>query len=202
MLGPAFPFRIAGMIHVANTLEEQGAVLAGQPLRLATTVRVDRHPSGAVHCVLETEASQQGRPVFSCSSDYLAVRGARGGAAAKPAPEPALPLAVGTWRPGPAAGRQYAAVAGDWNPIHLYRWSARLFGLPAPIIHGMHTMGKACALLEGVLGRRIVMLSGRFRSPIALGDEVALAADLAAGAYAVSGHGRRAVEGSFRAAGG
>lgn len=200
MLGPQFPWRIPGMIHVANALEEHAAPQAGVPLVLATVVRTERHPSGAVHCVLDTQATQQGNVVFSCSSDYLAVRGTRGAGHKAQAPDAPLPAPLGSWKLGQASGREYASVSGDWNPIHLYRWSARLLGLPAPIIHGMHTMGKACALVEGALGRRVVALSGKFRSPIRLGDEVLLAADLAGGSFVVTDQGRRALEGSFRAA--
>lgn len=35
------------------------------------------------------------------------------------------------------AGRKYAWLSGDFNPIHLYPWTSRLFGFKHPIVHGM-----------------------------------------------------------------
>jgi acyl dehydratase len=43
-------------------------------------------------------------------------------------------------------GRQYAPIANDHNPIHLYGWSARLFGFKSAIMHGMWSVGRALAL--------------------------------------------------------
>jgi acyl dehydratase len=34
------------------------------------------------------------------------------------------------------AGRKWANFNGDFNPIHLYTWSAKLFGFRSPIVHG------------------------------------------------------------------
>ncbi|HKP76897.1 MAG TPA: MaoC/PaaZ C-terminal domain-containing protein [Longimicrobiaceae bacterium] len=46
---------------------------------------------------------------------------------------------VTRWRIPAGAGRRYAAVSGDWNPIHLFRWTARPFGFRHPILHGFCT---------------------------------------------------------------
>ena len=94
-------------------------------------------------------------------------------------------------------GRRYAQVSGDWNPIHLWRWSARLFGVQQPIVHGMHTIARACALLEQAGGQRIASIGARFVAPVPLGSEARLEADWAAGRYFVLVGDRLAVEGGF-----
>jgi hypothetical protein len=196
MLGPGAPFRIAGMIHVANELAELQPVDADAPLELDTVVTLaPPQPNGAVHVLLSTTGRQDGRAVFTCSSDYLAVRGGRG-AGKSPSASPALPE-LGRWTLSRAAGRAYAGVSGDWNPIHLWPWTARLMGMRAPIIHGMHTLGKACALLEMQGERHVGAISARFKAPIALPGEAILTGDLAAQAYAVLSGGREAVTGEF-----
>jgi acyl dehydratase len=197
MLDAAFPFRLAGAIHVDNALSAGIQPAAGRALELVTGVQVGpAAANGAVHAVLDTRASQDGALVFSCRSTYLVVRGKRGGGQHAPRPAPALaPLA--RWPLAPSSGREYAALSGDWNPIHLWPWSARLMGLKTSIIHGMHTQGRACAGLERAGGRPVTRLDGRFRAPIPLGSEVALAADLAAGQYTGESGGRLAVEGHF-----
>ncbi|WP_230029765.1 MaoC/PaaZ C-terminal domain-containing protein [Massilia sp. Bi118] len=199
MLGAAFPFRLVGAIHVDNTLRAGVQPVTGRPLELATEVRIEPpSANGAVHAVLDTQATQDGQLVFACSSTYLVARGKRsgGGPRASATAAPAL-ASVSAWRLSAASGRHYAALSGDWNPIHLWRWSARLMGLKAPIIHGMHTLGRACAELERAGGRPLARLDGRFRATIELGAEAALAASLADGRFTVGTGGRVAVEGEF-----
>ena len=201
MVDPAFPFRLAGMIHVANVIEE----FANSPVppldparalvvRNALTIEPPTG-SGARYCVFETLAEQDGRPIFRCESRYLAVRGERR-PKVRLALDGALGEPVGAWTLPPYEGRLYARASGDWNPIHLWPWSARLMGLQKPIIHGMHTVGKVCALLEQASGRRVVRLDAAFAAPIALGSAVRLEADWAQGRYYVRTE-RLAVEGSF-----
>jgi acyl dehydratase len=198
MLGAAFPFRLVGAIHVDNALSAGIQPAPGRPLALETTVEVGTPAAnGAVHAVLATRAAQDGGFVFGCRSTYLVVRGRRGGGHHAAAPSPATMLPLAEWRLSLSSGREYAALSGDWNPIHLWPWSARLMGLQGPIIHGMHTLGRACAGLERAGGRPVTALDGRFRAPIALPGTVSLAADLDAGRYVVEAGGRVAVEGAF-----
>jgi hypothetical protein len=198
MLSPAFPFRIAGMIHVANTLSEQRCADPLRPLIIRTTSSISPpSPSGAVNVTLDTAGEQDGGVVFTCSSTYLAVRGRRAQGSTRRQDAPISQPQLAQWQLEAASGRRYAAVSGDWNPIHLSGWSARLMGLRSPIIHGMHTVAKACAALERQAQRRPVALSARFQAPVPLRRSVTLFADLAAGTYAVGCDGRLAVEGSF-----
>jgi acyl dehydratase len=198
MLANPFPYRIPGIIHVENTLQEHSPPDLKAPLRLDTTARIlPPAANGAVHCVFETKASQGGRLVFTCSSNYLAVRGQRGGNTGGRRAEAQHGPVAATWRLAPFSGRAYASVSGDWNPIHLWPFTARLMGLRSPIIHGMHTVAKACAALEGLSQARITLISARFKAPIPLPGEAQLSAEMDAGAYVVTCGGRTAVEGTF-----
>jgi hypothetical protein len=149
MLGAAFPYRLAGAIHVDNALSAGSQPALGRPLLLETAVEAGAPAAnGAVRAALDTHASQDGHPVFTCRSTYLVVRGRHGGGPRPAAPERAPMTPLAGWQLSSSSGRDYAALSGDWNPIHLWAWSARLMGLKAPIIHGMHTLGRACAELE------------------------------------------------------
>jgi acyl dehydratase len=198
MLGASFPFRLAGAIHVDNALRAGIEPVPGRPLQLATEVRIAAPAAnGAMHAALDTRATQDGALVFACRSTYLVVRGkrAKGSRTAATGTPVGAPLA--NWRLAPASGRAYAALSGDWNPIHLWGWSARLMGMKAPIIHGMHTLGKACAALEAATGRHVVSMSARFQAPVPLGSKATLAADPAAGSFVVTCNGGDAVRGTF-----
>ena len=195
MLSPRFPFRLLGMVHVENSIAEHAMVVPGRLLRLATTVRVEAPTrTGARFCVLETTASDGARSVFVCTSRYLALAGRKDAARSAPQAMPALPE-CGGWQLGHGDGRAYARVSGDWNPIHLARPAARLFGLRAPIIHGMHSVARALALLEAQ-GGRASAVAVRFRSPVPLGSCVRLLHAPGTPDFVLVCGGKVAVEGS------
>jgi len=197
MVDPAFPFRLAGMIHAENAITELSPLAADREVVVHDTLRIEPPAeNGARYCVFDTVGEQDGRAVFRCESRYLAVRGARRGGV-KLGVDGALGERVGSWTLPAYEGRLYAKASGDWNPIHLWPWSARLMGLKQPIIHGMHTVGKACALLERAAGRRVTAIGARFMAPLPLGSEVRLEVDWANGRYFVLTSDRLAVEGSF-----
>ena len=196
MLDSRFPFRIAGLVHMENVLEAQGEALPRQALVLRTVLRMlPASSSGALRCVLETTGTADGAPVFSCASTYLVRRGQAGGPKRpETQPVPSGP-ALGQWTLDAAAGRRYARLSGDWNPIHLSAWSARLMGMRRPIIHGMHTLAASCALLENASGRRAARIACRFRAPVPLGSSVVLRAAPATGGFVVEAGGKPAVTG-------
>ena len=49
------------------------------------------------------------------------------------------------WRLPGDLGRRYAAVSGDRNPIHLYALTAKAFGFPRQIAHGMWSKARCLA---------------------------------------------------------
>lgn len=64
-------------------------------------------------------------------------------------------------------GRQYAKASGDFNPIHLTPLTAKLFGFPTTIIHGMWTHARALAALQDELPEAYEVRV-QFTKPIAL----------------------------------
>jgi hypothetical protein len=195
LLSKAFPFRVAGMVHVENSLAEARQPVREQPLLLSTSVTIlPAASNGARYCDLVTVAEQDGAIVFTCTSRYLASWGKRKGAAAATR-DVIEGKRIGGWAVGASLGRAYAKVSGDWNPIHLWRWSARLMGMRRPIIHGMHSVAAACALLEQTSARRVTAVSARFKAPIALRQRPTLNVSGDRHKYCIGLDGRRMVEG-------
>lgn len=71
-------------------------------------------------------------------------------------------------------GRRYGRISGDMNPIHLYPFTARLLGFKRHIAHGMWSLARCCALLQGGLSRPPRQLDAQFRQPLFLPAQCAL----------------------------
>ena len=55
---------------------------------------------------------------------------------------------VARWHLPDDLGRRYASVSGDRNPIHMHALTAKAFGFPRAIAHGMWTKARCLAALE------------------------------------------------------
>ncbi|MBT0585962.1 MaoC/PaaZ C-terminal domain-containing protein [Alteromonas oceanisediminis] len=76
------------------------------------------------------------------------------------------------------AGRRYARVSGDFNPIHLYAWSAKLLGFKAAIAHGMHVLAKTLSAIDQQtpFGQSSFVVNNSFNNPATLPCDLALKA--------------------------
>lgn len=77
--------------------------------------------------------------------------------------EPTVGFVMPAW-----AGQRYAKVSGDFNPIHLHRWSARLFGFKQPIAHGMYSLMRVVSVVERQEGMQAQHIEARFVRPVLL----------------------------------
>jgi acyl dehydratase len=148
MTSREFPFSAKGLVHVSNRFTVKRPMLAGE--RLTVHVRLDAlrpHRRGTQFDVV-SEAAAGDETVWSESSTYLH-RERRAAASLDKQGDP-LPLAA-RWQVPAGTGRSYAAVSGDYNPIHLYPLSARAFGYRRPIAHGMWTKARCLAAFQGRL---------------------------------------------------
>lgn len=193
MLRPAFSERAAGLVHVMNNLIQDGPVDPDAALQLFVQARTERDEvSGAVHAEFAVSFMDRSRVLARCDSRYLAVRGAKKPrSTTAPVSEPSDPFR--TWIVPRGEGRRYAALSGDYNPIHLATPLARLFGFRHAIMHGMHSVGRVSAELEQHHSRRVIGITSAFRKPIAVGATVAL--HHTDGGYTLWSKGQRAIEG-------
>lgn len=90
-------------------------------------------------------------------------------------PRPQYPCSdqAEVWKVAGDTGRKYGAVSADRNPIHLYPITAKLFGFPRHIAHGMWTLAKSNAAIESQFARQSIdcerlSLSNNFIRPMFL----------------------------------
>jgi hypothetical protein len=165
---PAFPLRAAGLVHIANRIERRRRIDAGEPLELRVWLApVQPHPRGRSFTI-RTEARAGGDIVWEESSTMLHRGEPDRRATAPPGPPPTSELPAGAvWRLAGDLGRRYASVSGDRNPIHVHPLTAKAFGFPRPLAHGMWC--KACCL--AALGPELpdaVTVEVAFRRPLLL----------------------------------
>ena len=79
------------------------------------------------------------------------------------------PPVTAHWRLPDDLGRRYAAVSGDHNPIHMHGLTAKAFGFPRAIVHGMWTKARCLASLRLPDAYAVDV---RFKKPILLPSKV------------------------------
>ncbi|MER5545819.1 MaoC/PaaZ C-terminal domain-containing protein [Streptomyces sp. NPDC002589] len=170
----AFPLPLLGLVHTSIEIIRYAPLPATGEYELAVHVEgLGPHRRGTEATVV-TGMRAGGGVVWESRSTYLARHRTTGRTATEPAREgPALPV-VAEWRLGGDVGRRYGAVSGDRNPIHLYPLTARLFGFPRAIAHGMWTVAR-CVAAHGMSGYDRVR--AEFRAPVLLPGTVAYGTD-------------------------
>jgi acyl dehydratase len=175
MSEPSFPFRAMGLVHIANEITQHRHVNAGEKLSLQVVPTVlEPHPRGR-RFSLRTEARVGEELVWEEVSTILKREGGSAGPSGPTSWSSTDELpATATWKLRGDLGRRYASVSGDINPIHMHPLSAKLFGFPSAIAHGMWTKARCLAALEGRLPSAFTV-EVSFRRPIVLPATVAFA---------------------------
>ncbi|MFD7765355.1 MaoC family dehydratase [Streptomyces sp. NPDC059787] len=186
MSGPDFPLPLLGLVHTSVRITRHRATPATGAYGL--TVYVDGlapHRRGTQAAVV-TEMRDGGDVVWESRSTYLARHRTTSGRQ-KDQEEEREPLpAVDEWRLAGDVGRRYGAASGDRNPIHLHPLTARLFGFPRAIAHGMWTVAR-CLAAHGTPDTAEVRAD--FRAPVLLPGTVTYAAE--GGRFELRGDGDR-----------
>ncbi|MCT9141951.1 MaoC family dehydratase [Streptomyces violarus] len=175
-----FPLPLLGLVHTSITVTRHRGMPATGAYELAVRVEgLAPHRRGTEATVV-TEVREGGDVVWESSSTYLARHrtprpAGAPGAPGAPVDEVRKPLpAVAEWRLAEDVGRRYAAASGDRNPIHLHPLTARLFGFPRAIAHGMWTLAR-CLAAHGTPDS--CRVGAAFKAPVLLPGTVTYAAE-------------------------
>jgi acyl dehydratase len=186
MASRSFPLPLLGLVHTSIEITQRRALGAGEAYELGVRVAgLEPHRRGTQACVV-TEARVGGELLWESRSVYLARHRTNGESEESGKSEEtastipresdggaSLPVRA-EWRLGGDVGRRYGAASGDRNPIHLHALTARLFGFPRAIAHGMWTVAR-CLAEQGP--QDAVRLRADFKAPVLLPGTVTYAAD-------------------------
>lgn len=180
MAKPDFPFAMLGLVHTQNSVTQHRPVFDTE----TTTMRVhldnlQPHDKGQTFDFI-TEVLIGEEIVCQCVSTYLSRQKktpeerAKERQKTKNDPEPKLEPDDNGWAEliniPEDIGRRYAFVSGDFNLIHLHPLSARAFGFPKAIAHGMWS--KAATIAQFYDLPKAYRVDVAFKTPIFLPSKI------------------------------
>ena len=188
----AFPFPLLGLVHLHNSIRVLRPLGGISHLRFSVYVdNLQPHEKGATADLI-TEA-EDGLGLIWSETSRMLCRGVKLEAQPTPseAPDSIALEELTRWYADSDIGRRYAKVCGDYNPIHLSAASAKLFGFPTAIAHGMWSKAMTLAALRSHLPVSGYQVEVDFLKPVRLPGEVILNASPTAdqGQLRLDGHG-------------
>lgn len=177
LLLPKFPFSLLGLIHLSNQIKQIRPIKNGEKLAVSSCFGpLELHPKGWLFSI-EVEFYSGFELVWkSISTNLFRTKHAQ---VIEPIDRYSLDTFTNpineNWRLNSNLGRRYAKVSGDFNPIHLTKWSAKLFGFKQHIIHGMCTKSLCISALHKanpIIFSQAYEVYTTFKQPLYLPNQV------------------------------
>jgi hypothetical protein len=166
---PRFPVSALGIIHARNIITQHEALDPAVPLDLDVWIEGHRRIRSGMEFDVMTTFSVGGRIVWeSVTAVFVRARKREDLPKGAESPEPPPPARTEEWTLPPNQGRLYAKVSGDYNLIHLYPLTAKLFGFPRPIVHGMWSLARSAAAMSSEAPASPSRLEVEFKRPVLL----------------------------------
>jgi len=173
MLGAeAFPVKLFGLVHVQNRIAMRQPLSSEEPAEIRAWVEGHRDTERGQEFDLHTDYVVAGEALWEETCTFLSRKrpapGAPKPAAARGADGAPDAVAVksSSFRAPAGLGRRYGFISGDVNPIHMSDLSARAFGFPRAIAHGMWSLGRSASDFEADQFNGGCELSVSFKLPI------------------------------------
>jgi len=180
MLGAeAFPVKLFGLVHVHNRIAMRQPLSADEPAEIRAWIEGHRDSERGQEFDLHTEYVVGGEAIWDETCTFLARRrapageGARttqsrgeGSSSAPGSPPDATAMKSSSFRAPAGLGRRYGFISGDVNPIHMSDLSARAFGFPRAIAHGMWSLARLASDFESEQFDGGCELSVTFKLPV------------------------------------
>ena len=168
MTDTAFPFAPMGLVHLRNTIRQHRHIGVDEALDVSVRAADLRpFPKGSLVDII-TEVAVGGELVWDeVTTLFSRHKGGSPEISAAPLAGLEAPDGVVHWKLAGDLGRRYGSVSGDRNPIHLYPLTAKAFGFPTNIAHGMWTLARSLSAVQNKLPDAFTV-DVEFRKPILL----------------------------------
>lgn len=187
MAKPDFPFAMLGLVHLENSVTQHRVIFDTETVRMSVQLDNLRAHDKGQQFDFVTTVFVADELVWQGVSTYLSrQKKSKQAPAAKPKEQAITPakldasdggLSVAIWAEEDI-GRRYAFVSGDFNLIHLHPLSARAFGFPKAIAHGMWTKARALSTIARSFDLpSAYQMQVSFRQPVFLPSVIELVTD-------------------------
>jgi hypothetical protein len=180
LLLPKFPFPLLGLIHINNQIRQLRPIKKGEKLCVSSCFEgLKLHAKGWLFSI-NVEFYSGTELVWQSISTNLfrADHGKTVDSSSQHSIDFITKPIMTSRKLNTNLGRRYAKVSGDFNPIHLSKWSAKLFGFKQHIVHGMWTKSYCISMLQKITPSIFVQafeINTTFKQPLFLPNQVNLA---------------------------
>lgn len=166
------PWPALGTVHLGNVIEQRKPLFAGDTVRVELqSGELFSHKNGQGFS-FDARILRDGELVWTARQSVMRVglketSGDPYVSSVQAASDTPLSLQT-SFEAAADIGRRYGVVSGDRNPIHLTALSAKLFGFPRAIAHGMWTKARALSCLLPDTPLPAATLAVDFKTPLFL----------------------------------
>ena len=166
LVSKQFPLPAMGQVHLSNQISVHKTFDISKKITITAAVAHSKLSSKGLEWTMQLTADVEGLSVWSSQSTFL--HRCKTGIERN---SKTIENAEGEsqqWTLAKDLGRRYAAVSGDYNPIHLGALSAKLFGFKQAIAHGMWSKARCLAALDAVIPESGYQVNVSFLKPVYL----------------------------------
>lgn len=181
MVDEAFPFAMLGLVHVANSVTQHRRIADSEVVSMRVSFANLRDHDKGKQFDFVTEVYSGEELVWEGTSTYLSRQKTEssGSKDSKPKTVNQKPDATkddlhSIFAVPEDIGRRYAKISGDFNLIHIHAVTAKAFGFPKAIAHGMWSKAKCLSVMDLPEAYTVDVA---FKLPILLPSEVELIGD-------------------------
>lgn len=168
MTDTSFPFAPMGLVHLRNTITQHRPIGIAEALDVSVHAADLRpHPKGSLIDIITTVSVAEELVWEETMTLFSRHRGGSAETSEAPLDGVDAPDGVVHWKLAGDLGRRYGAISGDRNPIHLYPITAKAFGFPTNIAHGMWTLARSLSAVQNKLPAAFTN-DIEFRKPVLL----------------------------------
>ena len=175
LVSKQFPLPAMGQVHLRNQIAVHKSFDINKSISLTATVDHSELSSKGLEWSIQITAEVEGVSVWSSQSTFLH--------RCKTGIERSSKIIENAdgesqqWTLTKDLGRRYAAISGDYNPIHLGALSAKIFGFKKAIAHGMWSKARCLAALDAVTPESGYQVRVNFLKPVYLPSTVSFYAN-------------------------
>jgi hypothetical protein len=165
-----FPVSALGAVHARNHILQHRQITENEQVDLQCAFSDARVLKGGLEVDIVTKVLAGEACLWESVSSYMFL-GKKFGKPGEVHPmssfdELGPPNLKAQWHVTPDMWRRYAKITGDYNPIHVSRILAKVFGFKRDIAHGMWSLAKCMAHLQDMSYEGPVRLDVAFKGPV------------------------------------